>query len=165
MTGISRYIACLVFVAMSFLSPASGQPELEQNSLLPEESFVNTDQNKQKGPRSSVMHSCEHEHENEQHHHTHDEIFDHVNHHHHHHQQGHHHNHGHVCPVCGHDHDESHHTKELEVTKYETLKVKADILKKRTLAMFLLASFLGVISFFRKQREVKISHGTDNQDR
>lgn len=59
------------------------------------------------------------------------------------------HHHGHTCPVCGGDHDEGHHQKELERVKYETIAVKFTVLKQRAIAMAAIAGLLILISIFR----------------
>ncbi|MFZ5950315.1 MAG: hypothetical protein ACOYXC_06400 [Candidatus Rifleibacteriota bacterium] len=64
----------------------------------------------------------------------------------------HHHAPGHVCPVCGGDHDESYHQKELERTKYETLEVKFEILKKKAISMAGLALVLLGLAWLNKRR-------------
>lgn len=59
------------------------------------------------------------------------------------------HHHGHTCPVCGGDHDEGHHQKELERVKFETITVKYRVLKQRAIAMSAIAGLLILISIFR----------------
>ncbi len=56
------------------------------------------------------------------------------------------------CPVCGHDHDESEHNKELVMIKYETLDGKEESLYQRAAAMLALAVILGGINFFFKTK-------------
>ena len=68
---------------------------------------------------------------------------------HHHHQHG----HGHVCPVCGGNHDESYHQKELDRTQYETLDVKLKLMKQRTLVLLLVSMALILFAYFRKKRQ------------
>lgn len=54
-----------------------------------------------------------------------------------------------TCPHCGGGHDASHHAKELERNKYETIGVKYSLLKKRTVGTGILAGLLILVSIIR----------------
>lgn len=55
-------------------------------------------------------------------------------------------------PPYAHDDDEEEDAKELEATKYETLNVKFEMLKKRSAMMFAVAIFLLAMSMIYKRR-------------
>lgn len=58
----------------------------------------------------------------------------------------------HKCSVCGGDHSDSSHNKELERAKYETLDFKFVMLKNRAAVMFGLALLLIGVSFRRRKK-------------